>query len=163
MMNVFYGFFKQKTAYEMRISDWSSDVCSSDLELLQLVDALPVHIWSWTPTGKLAYVNKRSLEDLGLSGANFEDITRVAQELAHPEDAPEVLRTSARCLKTGDTFKMQYRRRWKDGSYRWIEARAQPLRDRDGTIVHWYQVSIDIDDQVRAGSEEHTSELQSLM
>src|SRR3546814_15582638 len=27
-------FFKQKTAYEMRISDWSSDVCSSDLLLL---------------------------------------------------------------------------------------------------------------------------------
>src|SRR3546814_6804062 len=27
-------FFKQKTAYEMRISDWSSDVCSSDLHLL---------------------------------------------------------------------------------------------------------------------------------
>src|SRR3546814_10688439 len=27
-------FFKQKTAYEMRISDWSSDVCSSDLEPL---------------------------------------------------------------------------------------------------------------------------------
>src|SRR3546814_1690282 len=27
-------FFKQKTAYDMRISDWSSDVCSSDLELL---------------------------------------------------------------------------------------------------------------------------------
>src|SRR3546814_8898653 len=28
---VCYFFFKQKTAYEMRISDWSSDVCSSDL------------------------------------------------------------------------------------------------------------------------------------
>src|SRR3546814_2146851 len=28
-------FFKQKTAYEMRISDWSSDVCSSDLTLGQ--------------------------------------------------------------------------------------------------------------------------------
>src|SRR3546814_12368035 len=27
-----YFFFKQKTAYEMRISDWSSDVCSSDLK-----------------------------------------------------------------------------------------------------------------------------------
>src|SRR3546814_5169866 len=27
----FFLFFKQKTAYEMRISDWSSDVCSSDL------------------------------------------------------------------------------------------------------------------------------------
>src|SRR3546814_1583645 len=31
-MNVFF-FCKQKTAYEMRISDWSSDVCSSDLDL----------------------------------------------------------------------------------------------------------------------------------
>src|SRR3546814_4676499 len=31
-MNMFFLFFKQKTAYEMRISDWSSDVCSSDLE-----------------------------------------------------------------------------------------------------------------------------------
>src|SRR3546814_8703299 len=30
-VNVFLFFFKQKTAYEMRISDWSSDVCSSDL------------------------------------------------------------------------------------------------------------------------------------
>src|SRR3546814_14297783 len=28
-----FFFFKQKTAYEMRISDWSSDVCSSDLSL----------------------------------------------------------------------------------------------------------------------------------
>src|SRR3546814_9018385 len=30
---VLFFFFKQKTAYEMRISDWSSDVCSSDLRL----------------------------------------------------------------------------------------------------------------------------------
>src|SRR3546814_8575763 len=31
-------FFKQKTAYEMRISDWSSDVCSSDLGPAKAVD-----------------------------------------------------------------------------------------------------------------------------
>src|SRR3546814_5876944 len=30
-MLIIFFFFKQKTAYEMRISDWSSDVCSSDL------------------------------------------------------------------------------------------------------------------------------------
>src|SRR3546814_11188735 len=34
-----FFFFKQKTAYEMRISDWSSDVCSSDL-LVIIEDAL---------------------------------------------------------------------------------------------------------------------------
>src|SRR3546814_8559135 len=30
---IYFFFFKQKTAYEMRISDWSSDVCSSDLSV----------------------------------------------------------------------------------------------------------------------------------
>src|SRR3546814_3319162 len=34
MIFYFFFFFKQKTAYEMRISDWSSDVCSSDLARL---------------------------------------------------------------------------------------------------------------------------------
>src|SRR3546814_10542130 len=36
-----FFFFKQKTAYEMRISDWSSDVCSSDLDGL-LADGLTI-------------------------------------------------------------------------------------------------------------------------
>src|SRR3546814_9567432 len=34
----YFFFFKQKTAYEMRISDWSSDVCSSDLDRGQPVE-----------------------------------------------------------------------------------------------------------------------------
>src|SRR3546814_9724391 len=33
----YFFFFKQKTAYEMRISDWSSDVCSSDLPAFWLI------------------------------------------------------------------------------------------------------------------------------
>src|SRR3546814_3659596 len=37
-------FFKQKTAYEMRISDWSSDVCSSDLDAPQLHSRAAVHL-----------------------------------------------------------------------------------------------------------------------
>src|SRR3546814_5873160 len=36
-------FFKQKTAYEMRISDWSSDVCSSDLIELPAASAPQLH------------------------------------------------------------------------------------------------------------------------
>src|SRR3546814_10243126 len=34
---MYFFFFKQRTAYEIRISDWSSDVCSSDLISLSLV------------------------------------------------------------------------------------------------------------------------------
>src|SRR3546814_6169649 len=36
-----FFFFKQKTAYEMRISDWSSDVCSSDLDLDAAIWTIP--------------------------------------------------------------------------------------------------------------------------
>src|SRR3546814_5199740 len=36
---LFFFFFKQKTAYEMRISDWSSDVCSSDLLALVISES----------------------------------------------------------------------------------------------------------------------------
>src|SRR3546814_3060775 len=45
----FCFFFKQKTAYEMRISDWSSDVCSSDLWMR---DADPAHLdaYVWVVT-----------------------------------------------------------------------------------------------------------------
>src|SRR3546814_7437043 len=39
----FFFFFKQKTAYEMRISDWSSDVCSSDLIVTAYNDMLSAH------------------------------------------------------------------------------------------------------------------------
>src|SRR3546814_4366842 len=41
---LFFFFFKQKTAYEMRISDWSSDVCSSDLVRVQGLRAAPLFV-----------------------------------------------------------------------------------------------------------------------
>src|SRR3546814_11839718 len=48
-MGIFVFFFKQKTAYEMRISDWSSDVCSSDLGTIRA-------------TGKLGDVMQESIQ-----------------------------------------------------------------------------------------------------
>src|SRR3546814_4552241 len=42
-------FFKQKTAYEMRISDWSSDVCSSDLNVIPTHASIPSGIPSGFP------------------------------------------------------------------------------------------------------------------
>src|SRR3546814_8757093 len=48
---MFCFFFKQKTAYEMRISDWSSDVCSSDLLLVNqegfLCESLSSNVFIW--------------------------------------------------------------------------------------------------------------------
>src|SRR3546814_9295181 len=59
-MYCFYVFFfKQKTAYEMRISDWSSDVCSSDLEELRGV-VLEVG----AELAELLHANEIGLEDV---------------------------------------------------------------------------------------------------
>src|SRR3546814_3813287 len=59
VVSVFF-FFKQKTAYEMRISDWSSDVCSSDLLLalardlgINLIDTAPAYGVSEERLGQL--------------------------------------------------------------------------------------------------------------
>src|SRR3546814_452002 len=60
-----FFFFKQKTAYEMRISDWSSDVCSSDLGPEPVVVALErvehaaqrvpfPSVGTWPPQGDLS-------------------------------------------------------------------------------------------------------------
>src|SRR3546814_6279806 len=60
---VFFFFFKQKTAYEMRISDWSSDVCSSDLRF-ETLTAREVQVMREIALGRL---NKLIAFDLGIS------------------------------------------------------------------------------------------------
>src|SRR3546814_11636668 len=45
-----FFFFKQKTAYDMRISDWSSDVCSSDLADLELDAMLRERLYAIDPS-----------------------------------------------------------------------------------------------------------------
>src|SRR3546814_7707077 len=47
MFGHFFFFFKQKTAYGMRISDWSSDVCSSDLGIASAIELRSPSLSSW--------------------------------------------------------------------------------------------------------------------
>src|SRR3546814_7464186 len=55
----FFFFFKRKTAYEMRISDWSSDVCSSDLwaSTMLMIESTPLgRTWMFGSTCRAAAV-----------------------------------------------------------------------------------------------------------
>src|SRR3546814_4343245 len=51
LLSLCFFFFKQKTAYEMRISDWSSDVCSSDLLMMGAGAAAVAIAWALAPWG----------------------------------------------------------------------------------------------------------------
>src|SRR3546814_5274800 len=112
--------FKQKTAYEMRISDWSSDVCSSDLiRELSLADR-SVH-GPRDPPGRLR--------------------KRRRQKRARPEDAHPAAARSPRCHPAPPL--------------------AKPMADQLPCCPHHHLAQKPTSQTSR--SEEHTSELQSLM
>src|SRR3546814_6366629 len=64
-----FFFFKQKTAYELRMSDWSSDVCSSDLDFIMIRASL----WRAEQAGRLHHQhNGHDDEDDGVGGFRIE-------------------------------------------------------------------------------------------
>ncbi len=127
----------------------------SERQLQQIIDAVPIRIWSAASTGGPVYLNKRYRDHLRSVVAQPEElaeprIDKLLQELVHPEDAPEVQRTLRNCSETGGAGVMRFRWREKDGAYRWVECRLEPRLDEGGAVVQWYGVSLDIDDEVRA-------------
>ncbi|WEX74692.1 PAS domain-containing protein [Sinorhizobium numidicum] len=125
-------------------------------ELSQLVDMVPVHIRRLTPGGEPTFFNKRLLDFFGLNDLaqlDKPDMSRMAaaiQTLVHSEDAARLLETVRHSFATGEPYSMKYRMRHADGAYRWFDGRGEPVRDQSGTIVQWYAISIDIDDEMRA-------------
>lgn len=127
----------------------------SERQLQDMIDAVPVRIWSATPEGGMVYFNKRYQDHFRSVIANFETIENprienLLQELVHPEDAPGVERTLRNCFENGVSSAMRFRWLEKDDTYRWAECRVGPRRDQDGAIAQWYGVSLDIDDEMRA-------------
>ncbi|RDJ13977.1 hypothetical protein B5K06_08080 [Rhizobium grahamii] len=124
-------------------------LCRSERHLHGLLDALPIQVCSWVPSGEMTYVNKRCSDALGFAEVNFADFLATAQALLHPDDVEKVSTTATRCLSTGLPFALRYRRRSSDGSFRWLDGRFEPLRDESGAIAEWYGLVIDVDDEVR--------------
>src|SRR3546814_998222 len=83
----FFFFFKQKTAYEMRISDWSSDVCSSDLEadLARLGDRPdePAAVHALREQAQALAVIPEQLDQIAALAAEREQRARVRTLLQH--------------------------------------------------------------------------------
>src|SRR3546814_12887545 len=73
-------FFKQKTAYEMRISDWSSDVCSSDLRSRRAAHGSPARTVRTAPAFRSEHdCRARAFQSL-LSGDRRSEERRVGKE-----------------------------------------------------------------------------------
>src|SRR3546814_12796245 len=110
-------FFKQKTAYEMRISDWSSDVCSSDLE----------------PGARLVHAERlfepvadRVIDEEGVGAREGRDVAvrpvhQIAVEqddgagLAGRRDDAVLVRELGEALRVGHAIRQEERRGGKEG------------------------------------------------
>jgi PAS domain S-box-containing protein len=123
---------------------------TSKRQLEQMIDAVPVNILSFDASGNITYTSRRYLESVGSPLADIQNFDALAKDLAHPEDFPTMHRRASHGFATGQPFVNRFRRRDIHGVYRWIEARAQPLRDESGAIVQWYIASIDLEDEMRA-------------
>jgi PAS domain S-box-containing protein len=120
----------------------------SEHQLHQIIDTVPSFLWSADPTGEPTYVNQRALD---YSGMRFEEFKHGGWEaFIHPADFPGTMKAFGHAIETGTSYETVHRlRRW-DGEYRWHQARGDPLRDRDGRIIQWYGLAVDIDDARKA-------------
>jgi PAS domain S-box-containing protein len=137
----------------------------SEYKLRKIIETVPSFLWSTDPAGEPTQLSQRMLD---YSGMQFEDFLHGGWEaFIHPDDFPETARAFYQAIQTGTSYQAVNRLRRADGEFRWHQTRGEPLRDREGQIVQWYGLSVDIDERKKAEerlrrSESYLAEAQRL-
>jgi PAS domain S-box-containing protein len=137
----------------------------SEYKLRQIIETVPSLLWSTDPAGEPTQLSQRMLD---YSGMQFEDFLHGGWEaFIHPDDFPETARAFYQAIQVGTSYQAVNRLRRADGEFRWHQTRGEPLRDREGQIVQWYGLSVDIDERKKAEerlrrSESYLAEAQRL-
>ncbi len=134
----------------------------NDGEARFVVESMPGLAWSAGQDGTLEYVNPRFLEYAGRTVEELEHAERRATfswaQVLHAEDVEPSANAWSHGVETGEPYQIDHRIRRFDGTFRWFRVSARPVRDRDGQVIRWYGVSIDIDDRKRAEEALEASE-----
>jgi PAS domain S-box-containing protein len=117
---------------------------ASEARLQAVADSVDQMIWSTRPDGYHDYYNRRWYEYTGVPDGSTDGEGWAG--LFHPEDQPRAWALWRHCLETGEPYHIEYRLRRRDGGYRWVLGRAQPLRNSSGRIIRWYGTCTDIHD-----------------
>jgi PAS domain S-box-containing protein len=108
-----------------------------------ITNAMPQMVWTALPDGTIDYHNDQFYEFIGLPPGEIEGAAW-AEALLHPDDRQAGREIWQRSVVRGEPYEMTYRVRHRSGGFRWILARALPLRDADGRIVKWMGTDTDI-------------------
>jgi PAS domain S-box-containing protein len=134
----------------------------SEYKFRQIINAVPGFIWSNGPDGEPSHISQRMLD---YSGMRFEDFKHRGWEaFVHPADFPGTAKAFYQAIQTGTSYQGVMRLRRLDGEFRWHHARCEPLRDRQGNIIQWYGLSIDIDEAKKAEEQPRSAvQLQATL
>jgi PAS domain S-box-containing protein len=128
----------------------------SEYKLRQIIETIPSLVWSADPDFEVTHLNQRHLDYYGMQ---LEDFKRGGwKAFQHPDDLPESIRAISHAVRTGTSFQAVHRIRRADGEFRWHDSRGAPLRDRQGNIIQWYGLTIDIDEAKKAEDRLRRSE-----
>lgn len=121
-----------------------------------MADHAPVMIWHADKLNKYIYFNKTWLDFTGLANESINKMGWMAAVCK--DDIERVKTTIAEAMKTFKEFKIEYRLRHHDGSYRWILDHGTPLILENGTNNGYVGSAVDITELKRAKeiSEEHS-------
>ncbi|RSL18130.1 PAS domain S-box-containing protein [Edaphobacter aggregans] len=111
------------------------------------VELNPQVPWTADSKGMVLDVSHRWQELTGLS--REETLGDGWIKVLHPDDIQHTLATWSVSLRTGQPVDVEYRTRRRDGSWRWMRARAAPRRNAIGEIIRWYGSVEDIEDRKR--------------
>jgi PAS domain S-box-containing protein len=122
-----------------------------EMELRQILDLTPHHLYVFGPDGGLLYVNQFALAYLGADLAEMVAPSRI--NFLHPDDRQGYLAEREKGLLAGKAYEFELRILRRDGTYRWFLGRGNPLKDEQGRITRWYNTATDIEDRKRAEEE----------
>src|SRR3546814_9217561 len=101
----FFVFFKQKTAYEMRISDWSSDVCSSDLAgrlAAEIHRIARLDLLQPRSQRAVGHLDRQKFDLVGIGGAGDRIGAQQRPPLARQADPHPLARAAAAARRAAD-------------------------------------------------------------
>jgi PAS domain S-box-containing protein len=123
-------------------------VRQSEKQLRDLIETIPAMAFVTRPDGSSEFASRPWSEYSGLSAEQTEgsgwEVT------LHPDDVEQHLAKWRDSRMTGRPFENEARHRDAHGNYRWLLARAVPLRDEQGNVLKWYGALTDIEDRKRA-------------
>ncbi|WP_250455367.1 PAS domain S-box protein [Caballeronia sp. ATUFL_M2_KS44] len=117
----------------------------SEARFREIANAMPQMVWSTSPEGDHYYYNKQYFDFTGVS----PDSTTGERwgNVLHPDDQERASQEWGKSLSTGDPYQIEYRVRHRSGEYRWVLARALPIRDESGHVLRWIGSSTDVHEQ----------------